>query len=56
MKKEKTYTEKEYYDHWKKGYDQGMKNAIYENNAALKIGSAILDVLDTRYEFKKEDY
>ena len=41
---------------WREGYDLGMKNALRENDIAIKIGRAIVDALDSRYEFQKEDY
>ncbi len=41
---------------WKKGYDLGCQNALRENNVAIKMGKAIMDILDDRYEFKEEDY
>ncbi len=41
---------------WKRGYDAGMKTALYQNSKALALGNAILNVLDERYEFAKEDY
>jgi len=53
---DKIYTEKEYNDKWREGYDAGMKNAMKMTDNERKIGRAILDVLDGRYEFKEEDY
>lgn len=41
---------------WKEGYDSGCKSTLHNEGAAIKIGRAILDVLDNRYEFAKEDY
>ena len=41
---------------WREGYDAGMKTALRENDEAINVGRAILNVLDGRYEFKKEDY
>ena len=41
---------------WRKGYDLGVQQTLRENNIALKIGKAILEALDERYEFKEEDY
>jgi hypothetical protein len=41
---------------WRKGYDLGVKTTLRENDIALKLGCAILDALDTRYELKEEDY
>ena len=51
-----TYTQKEFDDEWRKGYDIGFKAAMREHDEAVKIGNAVLDVLDNRYQFKKEDY
>lgn len=41
---------------WRKGYNLGMKNTIRQNSLAIQIGSAIIQALDERYEFKNEDY
>ena len=41
---------------WREGYDMGFKAAQRENDEAIRIGDAILRVLDERYEYKKEDY
>lgn len=41
---------------WKEGYESGHKAATREEDSAIKIGRAILDVLDNRYEFAEEDY
>lgn len=47
---------KEEADIWRDGYEAGLKKALRDNDEAIKIGSAILDVLDNRYEFSKEEY
>ena len=41
---------------WRKGYDLGVQNTLRDNDEALKLGRAILNVLDNRYEFKEEEY
>lgn len=41
---------------WRKGYDLGVKNTLHTEKEAIKIGQAILEVLDNRYEFAEEDY
>lgn len=41
---------------WRKGFEDGMKAALRENEVALRIGHAILNALDDRYEPAKEDY
>lgn len=41
---------------WRKGYDLGMQTTLQQNDIALRIGRAVLDAMDSRYEFKKEDY
>lgn len=41
---------------WRKGYDMGVQNALRTNDIAIKIGSAILDALDKRYQQHEEDY
>lgn len=41
---------------WKQGFDSGVKNILYEKEQAIKIGEAILNVLDERYEFAEKDY
>lgn len=47
---------KEIQDAWREGFEAGSKNTIRENSLALQLGNAILNALDGRYEFKKEDY
>lgn len=37
---------------WREGYDLGVQNTLKTNDKALKIGQAILNVLDERYEFQ----
>ncbi len=41
---------------WRRGYNLGVQTAMRQNDIAIKIGRAILDALDERYEFSKEDY
>lgn len=41
---------------WKEGYQLGIKVTLKENDKALRIGKVIIDTLDERYEFQKEDY
>jgi hypothetical protein len=41
---------------WKEGYDTGAKAMMRQNDAAIKIGQAIIDTLDERYAFREEDY
>lgn len=41
---------------WRKGYDLGIQTALRQNDEAIKIGLAILAVLDNRYEFSQKDY
>jgi len=41
---------------WRKGYELGVQVAIRDHKDAIKIGEAILHVLDCRYESKKEEY
>lgn len=41
---------------WQKGYEAGANMVLREHGNAMKLGKAILDVLDDIYEFKKEDY
>lgn len=41
---------------WRRGYDAGVKTTMNQNSAALRIGNAVLNALDGRYEFKEEDY
>jgi len=36
-------------------YKQGHASAIRENEEAIHIGQAILDVLDQRYQFQDND-
>jgi hypothetical protein len=43
-------------EEWRKGYDCGVKNTLHQNRIALRLGEAILAILDERYEFAKEDY
>jgi len=53
MKKEE---ESELNKKWREGFEMGMKAAMNDYGAAIKIGEAILSVLDERYELAKEDY
>lgn len=41
---------------WRKGFEAGASSIMRENDVAIKLGRAILDALDDRYEFRKEDY
>jgi hypothetical protein len=41
---------------WKEGYEAGAKMVLNQNDKEIKIGKAIMEVLDERYEFKQEDY
>lgn len=41
---------------WREGFEAGVKSANRENDIAIRIGRAILDALDDRYEFAKEDF
>ncbi len=56
----KEYSEKEIAElkneEWRKGYELGVKVTLKDNSQAIKLGEAIISVLDNRYEFQKEDY
>lgn len=41
---------------WRRGYDLGVQKTLRDNEDAIKIGKAILDVMGDRFEFKQEDY
>lgn len=41
---------------WKRGYELGVQDNLRQNGDAIKIGDAILDVLDSRYQRIEEDY
>ncbi len=41
---------------WREGYDLGVKTALIENDKAIQIGRAIMDVLYNTFETLKEDY
>lgn len=41
---------------WRNGYDTGYQAAVREHRVAFQLGRAILDAIDDRYEFKKEEY
>lgn len=41
---------------WRKGYDLGVSITLRNNEDAIQIGRAILDVLDRRYEGIRKDY
>jgi hypothetical protein len=41
---------------WKDGFEIGVKTALRDNDTAIKLGLAMLEILDRRYEPKKEDY
>lgn len=47
---------KEEQEAWRRGYESGMQVVLRKEDAAIKIGTAILNVLDTRYQFVQEDY
>ncbi len=47
---------KEENDIFRIGFEMGKRHSIDENQDSIKIGDAILAVLDSRYEFKEEDY
>lgn len=51
-----TPEETEKQEAWRKGYDLGTKNTLRENAEAIKLGQAILDVLDNRYESAERGY
>jgi hypothetical protein len=40
---------------WRRGYEQGIRNTLKENEDAIAIGKSIISVLDSRYEFKDEN-
>ena len=54
IKKERTPTPEDLA--WRKGYDLGVQKTLRDNEQAIEIGRVILNTLDERYEFKKEDY
>jgi len=54
--KKKEYKPTKYDIAWRKGYDLGVQKTLRDNEIALKIGRAIVDALDNRYEFQKENY
>lgn len=41
---------------WQRGYEAGFAMFLRENEVYVKVGKAIVEALDDRYEFKKEDY
>ena len=48
-KKQKTEREA-----WRRGFEQGMETVLRQNEEPLKIGEAILVVLDKRYDKRYE--
>lgn len=40
---------------WRKGYEMGMQTILHQEEAALRIGRAILEALDDRYQYRQED-
>lgn len=41
---------------WRKGYDLGVQKTLRDNDAAIRIGKTILEVMHERFEPAKEDY
>jgi hypothetical protein len=41
---------------WRNGFEMGLKSALRENDKAIKLGRAIIDVMYEIFETKKEDY
>jgi len=40
---------------WRKGYDFGVQQTLRDHDDLIKIGKALMEVFDKRYELKKED-